>query len=282
MAPLSAAGNVPKKSSPRVLLVDDDPGTLQSMVALLSCEQMRVSAAPSAEDALAVARHECLDLALIDYRLPGITGLELASSFRAEGISVPWVIYSGFLDHEIVLKAGRLGAVNAVSLPFDVDSVVANALERAKVEREGTWRRVREGVRGPKPIRSVARAAWWILTACASRDDLRAIQAWGRCVGESGSVLRREFSRLRIRPSVAQRFMRVLRALAHVDGRIQDVEGELAAGDQETIDALISHAGLHRGSGSSAVTFEDYVRGQRFIPNDHALARAIRELLAES
>lgn len=278
----STAGDARRKSGPSVLVVDDDPGTLESMTALLRCGQMRVHGAPSGEDALALARQEWLDLAIIDYRLPGISGLQLASAFHSEGIAVPWVIYSGFLDHDIAREASRLGALDAVSLPFDADTVVAKALERARAERVAMWRRLREGPHAPKPVRTVGQAAWWILKACASSDDLRTAHAWGGFVASSGSVLRREFSRLHIRPSAAQRFMRVLRALAHVDGRIDDVEGELAAGDPKTIDELISRAGLRLAPGSSAVTFEYYLRNQQFIPPEHPLLTAIREVVAQS
>ncbi len=72
-----------------------------------------------------------------------------------------------------------------------------------------------------------------------------------------------------IKPLAAQRFMRVLRALAHVDGQVAHVELELAAGEPETTDALMSYAGLRLASGSPAVTFEYYLANQRFIPRDH-------------
>ena len=177
------------RPSPGVLVVDDDPGTLESMTALLQVRGMRAYGAPTGEDALTIARRQWLDLALIDQNLPGISGLQVASAFRTEGIVVPWVMYSGFLDHEIAREAGRLGALRALSLPFDVDTVVADALSRATSKRQAFWRRLRSGARIEKPVRAVGHAAWWIVAACTSRDDLREIQTWGRFVGESGSTL---------------------------------------------------------------------------------------------
>ena len=214
-----------------------------------------------------------------EYVRAAFSGLQVASAFRTEGIVVPWVMYSGFLDHEIAREAGRLGALRALALPFDVDTVVADALSRATSEREAVWRRLRSGVRAEKPVRAVGHAAWWILAACSSRDDLREIETWGRFVGESASTLRREFSRLDVRPLTAQRFMRILRALAHVDGQTDAVEGELASADPKTIDALFALAGLRLSTGSSAITFEYYVANQRFIPSDHLLLTALRDLL---
>lgn len=86
----SSAGDARKKSGPSVLVVDDDPGTLESMTALLRCGQISVHGAPSGEEALALARQEWLDLAIIDYACPVSADFSwpgmssLATTFRAK------------------------------------------------------------------------------------------------------------------------------------------------------------------------------------------------------
>ena len=123
---------------------------------------------------------------------------------------------------------------------------------------------------------------WWIVAACASPGDVRSSELWGRCVGESSSKVRGLFTEIGIQPSAAKHFMRVLRALARVDGRVDHVKFELAAGDSETTHALLATAGLRVAPRSATVTFEYYLANQRFIPRDHLLLLALSDLIAEA
>jgi CheY-like chemotaxis protein len=70
---------------PRILLVDDDPDTLQSLEVLLGLMGHQAAAFPDAPSTLtAVAKHpERFDVALVDIGLPGLDGCDLVRHLKA-------------------------------------------------------------------------------------------------------------------------------------------------------------------------------------------------------
>lgn len=74
---------------PTVLLADDDPGTRETAGLLLRHSGINVHEASTGERAIALGRALALDLALLDLRLPDMTGLDVARALRAEGRTVP-------------------------------------------------------------------------------------------------------------------------------------------------------------------------------------------------
>ena len=69
---------------PRVLVIDDDDAILQSCEAILEDAGHEVHLASRPESGLAMLRRQTFDLALIDFKLPGMNGFEVASALRAD------------------------------------------------------------------------------------------------------------------------------------------------------------------------------------------------------
>jgi DNA-binding response OmpR family regulator len=240
-----------------------------------------VHEAADAPAAIATAHMHRLALSLIDQRLGGMTGLQLAESFRDGGISVPWVLYSGFMDYELACEAGRLGAVRAIGMPFDVQAVVMEALEHVRRRRDAGWPPRPVSGRLRQPGTTVGRAAYWILKGCDANEDPSTIPTWGLVARATESQLRDAFKRLRVPRSDARDFMRVLRALWCAGGRVERVEGELTPGDPRTADALLDRAGLTVQRYSRFVTFDEFLAYQQFIEVEHPLLQALRTIYAE-
>jgi two-component system CheB/CheR fusion protein len=82
----------------RVLVVDDDAGTLDVLTSLLQSEGARVTAASGARQALAEAANQDFDLVLSDIAMPERDGLELIRALRADArfARVPAIAISGF------------------------------------------------------------------------------------------------------------------------------------------------------------------------------------------
>ena len=107
-----------------ILLVDDDALLRRSLAFNLAQADYRVSTAASAEDALAMARQEPIDLVLLDIGLPGMDGLEALRQFR-EQLSVP-VIFLTARRRELDQVLGlELGADDYVIKPFQLDVLLA-------------------------------------------------------------------------------------------------------------------------------------------------------------
>lgn len=121
-----------------VLLVDDDALMRRSLAFNLEQAGYRVSAAGSAEDALALAVRDRPGLVLLDIGLPGMDGLDALRRFR-EQLDVPVVFLTARrreLDEVLGLE---LGADDYVTKPFDLDVLLARvkAVLRRSGERRG-------------------------------------------------------------------------------------------------------------------------------------------------
>ncbi len=66
----------------RLLVVEDDPNTLDGMVELLSDEGYQVQGVINGNDALAVMANEHLDIVLCDFDLPDVNGLKVSLQLK--------------------------------------------------------------------------------------------------------------------------------------------------------------------------------------------------------
>ena len=110
------------------------------MLLLAHLKQMghRVVTAASADDALAAVReHGGPDVAVLDVKLPGIEGFELAHKLRAETgcEQLPIIFLSAKVDQQHIDRGRELGAVY-LTKPY-VRSALANAIERAVLLPDG-------------------------------------------------------------------------------------------------------------------------------------------------
>jgi len=126
----------PKKTQtlPHLLLVDDDRLVLSTLILGLQQAGYRVSSADSAEDAeVFLASGERPDLAILDIRMPGNSGLYLAERLH-ELDRIPFVILSAYSDQPMIDQASKLGALAYLVKPMDIPKLVPSleaALARA-------------------------------------------------------------------------------------------------------------------------------------------------------
>jgi CheY-like chemotaxis protein len=112
----------------RCLIVDDEPGVLRALERLLSTWGHETCTVGTGEDALALLEHESFDLIMLDFRMPGLSGIETWERLRAGGRSLP-----GAVLMTAALEGARLAEAHGmlfVSKPFDIDALQA-VLERA-------------------------------------------------------------------------------------------------------------------------------------------------------
>ena len=124
----------------RALVVDDDPGLLGLLERLLELEDLEVTAVMSGEAALAAAREERPDLAILDVNLPGLSGYEVCRALRElYGPALPIVFVSGARTEPYDRVAGLLlGADDYLVKPFAPDELLARVralLRRAAGDR---------------------------------------------------------------------------------------------------------------------------------------------------
>lgn len=107
----------------RLLLVDDDRVILNLLAEGLRELGYPVSIAASGEAALELLARETFDLAVLDIRMPGISGLDIARILREAG-GPPFVFLSAFGDGELVAEAAGLGALGYLVKPVDLPQLV--------------------------------------------------------------------------------------------------------------------------------------------------------------
>lgn len=112
-----------------VLLVDDDRLILGTLGNGLRQAGYAVAEAASGETALALAQHQIPDLAILDIRMPGISGIELARRLR-DTHRVPTLFLSAYSDKKMVEEAIDEGGLGYVVKPVDVLQLVP-AIEAA-------------------------------------------------------------------------------------------------------------------------------------------------------
>jgi CheY-like chemotaxis protein len=81
-----------------ILAVDDDSLVLTNTVAMLEDLGHVVFPAASAREALALLRHETVDLVVTDYAMPQMTGVQLADAIRTEQPGLPVILATGYAE----------------------------------------------------------------------------------------------------------------------------------------------------------------------------------------
>lgn len=120
------------EARPRVLVVDDDPPTVELLSELLADEGYAVSTARDVRDALAAEARDPADVIILDLMLPDLSGTVFADRYRATGGSAPIVVLSAATDAP--RQAAAMGSA-LVPKPFDVHDLldaVRRAVERSR------------------------------------------------------------------------------------------------------------------------------------------------------
>jgi CheY-like chemotaxis protein len=97
--------------SATTILVADDQADLRRIVRILLTRgtSWEVVEAVDGDDAVAVAAQHDIDAAVLDQRMPGRNGIDVADVLRGRGFGGPIVIFSAYLEAEILAEAERLG-----------------------------------------------------------------------------------------------------------------------------------------------------------------------------
>ncbi len=134
-------------SKAELLVVDDELIVRDSLNKWFREEGYDVTAADSAQEALAKMAGGRFDLALVDIKMPGVDGVELQKRMHEIDPDMIVIIMTGYASVETAVAALKNGAYDYVSKPFDPDDMahtVQNALSHKRAEKENE--RLRETV----------------------------------------------------------------------------------------------------------------------------------------
>jgi two-component system cell cycle response regulator CtrA len=109
----------------RVLLVEDDAATAQSIELMLMSEGMNVYTTDLGEEAVDLGKLYDYDIILLDLNLPDMSGYEVLRMLRVARVSTPIMIVSGLCGIEDKVRGLGFGADDYLTKPFHKDEMVA-------------------------------------------------------------------------------------------------------------------------------------------------------------
>ncbi len=138
--------------APSILLVDDDETLRERLARALRERGYDVRTAGNADEALARVREDSPEMAVLDLKMPGRSGIEVLKEVRAHDPATEVLILTGYGSIATAVEATKLGAVGYVPKPVDADEILA-AFARMRGEKP-------LASAAPVETPSLARAEW--------------------------------------------------------------------------------------------------------------------------
>ncbi len=117
--------------APSLLIVEDDAVLRGRLARAFRARGFEVREAPSGEVALQLAAADPPEHAVVDLRIPGMSGLEVVRALKEIDLSTVVVVLTGYGSIATALDAVRLGAIHYLTKPADADEILA-AFSRAQ------------------------------------------------------------------------------------------------------------------------------------------------------
>ena len=112
----------------RVLIIEDDISTAQSIELMLKSESFNVYTTNLGEEGIDLGKVYDYDIILLDLNLPDMSGFEVLRSLRASKVRTPTLILSGLAGIEDKVKGFGFGADDYMTKPFRKEELVARIL----------------------------------------------------------------------------------------------------------------------------------------------------------
>src|ERR1022692_2057331 len=109
----------------RVLVIEDDSATAQSIELMLKFESFSVYTTDLGEEGIDLGKLYDYDIILLDLNLPDMSGFEVLRSLRVSRVKTPTLILSGLAGIEDKVKGLGGGADDYMTKPFHKDELVA-------------------------------------------------------------------------------------------------------------------------------------------------------------
>ncbi|MDJ0834896.1 MAG: sigma-54 dependent transcriptional regulator [Acidobacteriota bacterium] len=122
-----------------ILVIDDEKSMIKFFEVTLTREGYRVLTGGSVQEGLALIQGEDFDLLLSDIRLGDGQGLDLLAACKEKDPDIPVIMMTAYASPETAVEAMKLGAVDYITKPFNVDEVrvvVRNNLRTRKLINE--------------------------------------------------------------------------------------------------------------------------------------------------
>jgi CheY-like chemotaxis protein len=283
----------------RLLVIDDDPGTLSTCSVILRRAGYKVVTASSADDGLMRLQTAASDfhLILLDLKLPDQSGLEVLAELRHSSATIPVVMMSAWSTPALEAASRLLGAVDFLRKPIDPDGLVIvirenlvksgfdpSPLPPTAVEHhppEPAWDPWADGDVSEMPPPGYAAARWAnvVVAATTLKADMPTLENWGSAIRHASATLRMRCVAAGVHADVSLDFARMLRIVKLYAGARCDWYNVMDIADERTLKKLLHRAGL--SINEILPDIETFLRKQQFITLPTLLS-AVRRCLGLS
>ncbi|OHB34219.1 MAG: Fis family transcriptional regulator [Planctomycetes bacterium GWA2_40_7] len=126
-----------------ILVVDDAASVIESLRAILK-DKYNIIGAQSGREALMVLDEEHVDLIILDLRMPGMGGMEFLRRLQLSSQGIGVVVLTAVKDVQSIIDAVKLGALDYIVKPFEVEEIkitIEKALKYKRLTREVNYLR---------------------------------------------------------------------------------------------------------------------------------------------
>lgn len=134
-----------------ILIIDDDPNLRKTLTDILSAKGYEIHAAGNGAEGLDLIKNHDIRLALVDLRLPDMSGIDLLEKIKADQPSIEAIILTGNATLDSAIEATNRGAFSYLQKPYDIDQLllqIRRAIEKRQAEeaREKLVRELQEAL----------------------------------------------------------------------------------------------------------------------------------------
>jgi CheY-like chemotaxis protein len=125
---------IPMRDRP-ILIVDDEKNIRLTLAQALEPLGVETDSAEDGNEALAKLKEKEFGLILLDFRMPGVDGMEVLRQLRESKRDIRIIIITAYGTIELAVEAMKLGAVDFIPKPFvpeEIREMVARVLDREK------------------------------------------------------------------------------------------------------------------------------------------------------
>lgn len=107
-----------------VLLVDDEPEFLEALAERMRVRGLEVTTTTSTSNALNMAEKGTYDVIVMDLMMPEMKGLEALKKLKDQKSEIQIILLTGYATREMEAEALKLGAVDLIEKPADVELLI--------------------------------------------------------------------------------------------------------------------------------------------------------------
>ena len=106
-----------------MLLVDDDEWIRDSLSLFFEGEGCHLAAVETAEEGMEILKDQNYDIIIVDYRLPGMDGLEFLEQIKDSHPDALRLLITAYGSKDVFLKASKIGVQGFIDKPFTIKTI---------------------------------------------------------------------------------------------------------------------------------------------------------------